>query len=133
MFVDASALVAMMTDETDAAALAGRLAANGGKPITSPIAVFETAAAVARVLALDVDIAQDAVARFLDLMGINVLSIPASAGPIALDAFARYGKGRGHPAQLNMGDCFAYACARYYRSPLLFKGDDFGHTDIVIA
>jgi ribonuclease VapC len=133
MFVDASALVAMMTDETDAATLAGRLAASGGKPITSPIAVFETTAAVARVLALDVDVAQDAVARFLDLMGINVLSIPASAGPIALDAFNRYGKGRGHPAQLNMGDCFAYACARYYRSPLLFKGDDFSTTDIAAA
>lgn len=133
MFVDASALVAMMTDETDAATLAGRLAAGGAKPITSPIAVFETTAAVARVLALDVDVAQDAVVRFLDLMGINVLSIPASAGPIALDAFARYGKGRGHPAQLNMGDCFAYACARYYRTPLLFKGDDFSKTDIAAA
>ncbi len=133
MFVDASALVAMMTDEADAAALAGRLAATGGKPITSPIAVFETAVAVSRVLALDVDVAQDAVARFLDLMGINVLSMPASAGSLALDAFARYGKGRGHPAQLNMGDCFAYACARYYRSPLLFKGEDFVHTDITVA
>lgn len=133
MFVDASALVAMMTDETDAATLANRLAASGGKPITSPIAVFETTAAIARVLALDVDVAQDAVARFLDLMGINVLSIPASAGSIALDAFARYGKGRGHPAQLNMGDCFAYGCARYYRQPLLFKGDDFSKTDIAAA
>ena len=133
MFVDASALVAMMTDEADAAALASRLAATGGKPITSPIAVFETAVAVSRVLALDVDVAQDAVARFLDLMGINVLSMPASAGSLALDAFARYGKGRGHPAQLNMGDCFAYACARYYRSPLLFKGEDFVHTDITVA
>ena len=133
MFVDASALVAMMTDEADAASLASRLSAGSSKPITSPIALFEAAAGVARVLALDVDAAQDAVARFLDLMGINVLSIPASAGAIALDAFARYGKGRGHPAQLNMGNCFAYACARYYRSPLLFKGEDFSKTDITAA
>ena len=48
----------------------------------------------------------------------------------ALDAFSRYGKGRGHPAQLNMGDCFAYAVAKTYRTALLFKGDDFSKTDI---
>ena len=133
MFIDASALVAMMTDEQDAAVFADRLSKAEKTPITSPIAVFEAGAAVARILALDVDVAADAVARFLDLMGINVLSIPPSAGPMALAAFAQYGKGRGHPAQLNLGDCFAYACARYYRSPLLFKGDDFALTDITPA
>ena len=47
-----------------------------------------------------------------------------------LDAFARYGKGGGHPAQLNMGDCFAYAVAKTYRTELLFKGDDFTGNDI---
>jgi ribonuclease VapC len=47
----------------------------------------------------------------------------------ALDAFARYGEGRGHPAQLNPGDCFAYAVAKTFRTSLLFKGDDFGKTD----
>jgi ribonuclease VapC len=45
-------------------------------------------------------------------------------------AFARYGKGRGHPAQLNMGDCFAYAVAKTHGAILLFKGEDFGQTDI---
>ncbi|MGH7046475.1 MAG: hypothetical protein ACREE2_08810 [Stellaceae bacterium] len=49
---------------------------------------------------------------------------------IALAAFAHYGKGRGHPAQLNLGDCFAYAMARSTRTTLLFKGDDFTKTDI---
>ncbi|MGH7246670.1 MAG: hypothetical protein ACREH9_01065 [Pseudomonadota bacterium] len=44
--------------------------------------------------------------------------------------FARYGKGRGHPAQLNLGDCFAYAVAKNYRTSLLFKGEDFDKTDI---
>jgi hypothetical protein len=48
----------------------------------------------------------------------------------ALSAFARYGKGRGHPAQLNLGDCFAYAAAKNHRRALLFKGDDFDKTDI---
>jgi ribonuclease VapC len=48
-------------------------------------------------------------------------------------AFEKYGKGRGHPAQLNMGDCFAYAVAKSRRMPLLFKGNDFTKTDIRIA
>ena len=48
----------------------------------------------------------------------------------AIDAFSRYGKGLGHKAGLNFGDCLAYAVARTHAAPLLFKGDDFVHTDI---
>lgn len=48
----------------------------------------------------------------------------------ALDGFARFGKGRGHPARLNFGDCLSYAVAKHHGIPLLFKGDDFRHTDI---
>jgi len=48
----------------------------------------------------------------------------------ALAAFSRYGKGRGHPAELNLGDCFAYALAKEREEPLLFKGEDFPKTDI---
>ncbi len=49
---------------------------------------------------------------------------------VAREAYARYGRGAGHPAKLNMGDCFAYALARTRKLPLLFKGEDFVHTDI---
>lgn len=56
--------------------------------------------------------------------------VTAEDGETALEAFARYGKGQGHPAQLNMGDCFAYAVARNLRTMLLFKGDDFSRTDL---
>ncbi len=66
------------------------------------------------------------------LAAIEILPITAEIGDLALDAFDRYGKGR-HPARLNMGDCFAYACARHYRQPLLYKGDDFALTDIETA
>jgi len=52
---------------------------------------------------------------------------------VAGDAFSRYGKGRGHPAGLNYGDCLSYAVAKQLRIPLLFKGDDFIHTDITSA
>jgi ribonuclease VapC len=58
-----------------------------------------------------------------------VIAVPPKAAAGAIDAFDRFGKGR-HPAGLNFGDCFAYACARSYRMPLLFKGNDFPLTDI---
>jgi len=49
---------------------------------------------------------------------------------VAADAFQRYGKGQGHPAQLNMGDCAVYALAKTTNEPLLFVGNDFSQTDI---
>ena len=52
---------------------------------------------------------------------------------IARAAYRDFGKGSGHPAGLNFGDCFAYALAKSMREPLLFKGDDFSHTDVAIA
>jgi ribonuclease VapC len=52
---------------------------------------------------------------------------------IARAAYRDFGRGSGHPAQLNFGDCFAYALAKSMREPLLFKGDDFAHTDVAIA
>jgi len=61
------------------------------------------------------------------------MPITAAEARTALAAFARYRKGFGHPARLNMGGCFAYAMARNPRVPLLFKGDDFPKTDIESA
>ena len=49
---------------------------------------------------------------------------------IARQAYRDYGKGSGHPAGLNFGDCFSYALARAKREPMLWKGEDFGHTDL---
>lgn len=129
MFVDASAIVAMMTDERHARALAARLESAAVRQ-TSPIAVFEATAAVARVLALPVREAGDAVAAFLELTSIDLVALAPEIAPLAVEAFARFGKGQRHAAQLNMGDCFSYACARHYAQPLLFTGNDFTATDI---
>jgi len=74
--------------------------------------------------------AAEDVSAFLGTAGIGIAPITEQEAMVALEAFARYGKGRGHPAQLNMGDCFAYAVARTHRTSLLFKGDDFAKTDI---
>ena len=68
--------------------------------------------------------------EFLRTAGVGTVSITSKEAEVALDAFSRYGKGRGHPAQLNLGDCFAYAVAKTYRTELLFKGEDFNKTDV---
>jgi ribonuclease VapC len=62
--------------------------------------------------------------------GTRTIPITGKEAETALAAFARYGKGRGHPAKLNLGDCFAYAMAKNHGAALLFTGDDFGRTDI---
>ena len=100
-------------------------------PITSPIAIFEAVLALCRKRRATVDEARRDVRDFLDLAGITVVPITEDEAATALDAFSRYGKGMGHPAQLNLGDCFAYAVAKNRDVPLLFKGSDFSETDIV--
>ena len=131
MFVDASALTAMLTEERDARELLARAQKHRVR-FTSPLAVWETSIAVARVLGLGVQNAAAAVEDFLILTEIEVRPVPAEARGVALEAFDRFGKGR-HPAGLNFGDCFAYACARLAGAPLLYKGDDFPQTDIETA
>ena len=59
--------------------------------------------------------------------------VTAEQAKIARDAYRDFGKGSGHPARLNFGDCFAYALAFSTGEPLLFKGDDFSHTDLASA
>ncbi len=132
MFVDASAIVAILTLEPEAGALADALEA-AREPITSAIAIFEAVAGICRKRGARVADAQDDVRAFLSLAGVKIVAISGREVETALAAFDRFGKGRGHPAQLNMGDCFAYALARNRDVPLLFKGDDFGRTDIAIG
>lgn len=128
MFIDASALTALLADESDARELLARLSQSNTR-LTSPLAVWEATIAVARVLGLTIAETADALERYLELMEITVVAVPPEAARIALEAFDRYGKGR-HPARLNFGDCFAYACARHLAEPLMFKGADFTQTDI---
>ena len=64
---------------------------------------------------------------------LSITAVTEEQARIALDAFDRYGKGCGHSASLNFGDCFSYALAKVCAEPLLFKGEDFSQTDISIA
>lgn len=71
--------------------------------------------------------------QILCLNNVSTIDFTAEHSDTSQSAFERYGKGRGHPARLNFGDCMAYAVARVANAPLLFKGNDFGQTDILPA
>ena len=131
MFVDASALVAMLVNEPDADQIALKM--KGVRSLmTSPISRFEATTAVARIRNVNVDQAALIVGRFLAHYGIRSASVTEDIGNAAIIAFDKYGKGR-HKAALNLGDCFSYAFARLHQVPLLCKGNDFPETDATIA
>ena len=131
IFVDASALVSIAAQEADALDLAGVLESDPVR-FSSPIALWETVAGLCRSHIFSVDSARDRVKGLCDLFGLQSVGIGDREYDLALQAYAQFGKGR-HPAGLNMGDCFAYACAKTHNAALLFKGEDFPKTDIPIA
>lgn len=71
--------------------------------------------------------------ELIDALGIGITDVSDEHARIARSAYRDYGRGSGHPARLNFGDCFAYALASATKQPLLFKGEDFIHTDVRTA
>jgi ribonuclease VapC len=128
MFMDTSAIVAILCGEEDASELAGRLAA-AQRRFTSPVVRLEACMVLASKLDMTPAQANALFEDFLDEAQVSITPINDKIGVLAVACFETYGKGR-HPARLNLGDCLSYACAKAYRSPLLFKGDDFSQTDI---
>ncbi|WP_084962461.1 type II toxin-antitoxin system VapC family toxin [Thermoactinospora rubra] len=129
MIIDTSAVVAILNGEPDAADYARAIA-------TAPIRRMSAATYVE--LAAVMERTRDPVASrhlddFLARMKVEIMPVTPEQAHIARRAYWDYGKGSGHKAGLNFGDCFAYALARYRREPLLFKGDDFVHTDVTPA
>jgi ribonuclease VapC len=131
IFVDASALIAIITGESDADRLADRLEADRPR-LCSALSARETVAGLCRSYKFSVPAARTHVRRFFETGAFEFVGIGEREFEIAADAYAQFGKGR-HPAALNMGDCYAYACTRANRAKLLFTGDDFGRTDIDVA
>ena len=125
MIIDTSALLAILYQEEDAIYFAEAIAA-------APMC--QMSAANFLEAAINIDVHGDAEAsRQLDVFirraGIEIRSVTFEQTQIARQAYLDFGKGR-HPAGLNFGDCFAYALVRDTGEPLLFKGNDFGKTDI---
>ncbi|KAB0679327.1 type II toxin-antitoxin system VapC family toxin [Aureimonas leprariae] len=125
MFVDASALAAMLLDERQARLLAGRLQAAANR-FTAVPCLLDTLATLSAARGLDAARIMPLFDRFLDAMAIRTVSLPASLAAPAAEAFARFGRSTG----LTPNQCLAYAAARYYRVPLLFADPVFAETDI---
>jgi ribonuclease VapC len=130
-FLDASAMIALMTGEGDADALADRLEGKGLR-LCSAISLWKTVVGMCRTSMFSVPAARTAMQSFVDLHDLRLVSVGEREFDLAAQACPDFGKGR-HPATLNMGDCCAYACAKANRAKFLFKGDDFTKTDISAA
>lgn len=134
--VDASAIVGIMAEEDDSEALAVRLQAlplGPGRRHASTVTMWETACALARIWNISRNEALAEVGEFLTASEIDPIAPDMTITKLAINASERYGMGGGRPGILNLGDCFSYATARHLKARLLFKGDDFGRTDIEAA
>jgi ribonuclease VapC len=126
--VDSSALIALLGMERESARLATALESDP-KRLISAASVVEAGLVIESRYGV-------AGGRELDLLiskaALSIEPVTAEQADVAREAWRRYGKGR-HSAGLNFGDCFSYALAKLTGEPLLFKGDDFSHTDISIV
>jgi ribonuclease VapC len=126
MIIDASALIAILRDEPEAGTFAEAIAGTNTRRV-SAVNYVEAAAVI--------DASRNPVAsrRFDDLFreaDLIIEQVTEAQARIAREAYRDFGKGSGHPAGLNFGDCFAYALAKTTGEPILFKGDDFSRTDL---
>ena len=133
MFVDASALIALLSGEREATRVSNALVAATSR-ITSPIAVLETALGLSRPDKFDRSIAElePMILEFLEIRDIEIRDMPpgTDATRLALHAAHRFRKGR---HGLNLGDCLHYACAKYYDVPMLATDSEFKQTDLDVA
>src|SRR5690348_1188165 len=129
MIIDTSALLAILRDEPGATAYAEAIQVSTSRRL-SAVSFVETAVVI--------DSGRDPIAsrgfdELLRAAQIAVDPVTEEQARIARDAYRDFGRGSGHPARLNFGDCFSYALARVTGEPLLFKGKDFVHADVIQA
>lgn len=129
MCLDTSALVAILAGEPDRAELLDRIEA---APIryVSALAILEGVMRLTTKFQVEPEDAHRIVQKFLGETETDILAIEPQTAALAVAAFSRFGKGRGHPAQLNVADCMSYACAKSRNVPLLYKGNNFAQTDL---
>lgn len=129
MIVDTSAILAIALNEPPRKRLVDLLV-DASAPKISAATVVEVAAVLVRRVAPE-DLRR--VERLIDQLGIETVPFDAEQAASATRAYREFGRGSGHPAGLNLGDCYAYALADVTDEPLLYVGDDFSHTDITAA
>jgi ribonuclease VapC len=129
MFVDTSVVVAILSGEDDARHWLERI---GEAPVrmTTALVVLEAAMRLSTKLTVEPMDAEESISELFREVQIEIVPIEADDGKRAVQAFADYGKGRGHSARLNLADCLSYACAKNRGLQLLYKGSDFARTDL---
>ncbi|MBI4922852.1 MAG: type II toxin-antitoxin system VapC family toxin [Devosia nanyangense] len=130
--VDTSAIVAILREEQDGAALAERLGADD-EPSMSAATLLEASIVLRTIDKKSAHFADEKLDELVRTSGLQVRPVTLDLANEARRAHVKFGKGTGHPAQLNFGDCFAYALAKSLNAKLLYKGGDFAKTDIVSA
>jgi ribonuclease VapC len=129
MVIDSSALIALLLAEPDADGFVGAIAGTSSR-LVSAASYLETAIVMQ---ARSGPSAQEQLDRLLADLSVSIVPFTRDQAIIAIAAYQQYGKGSGHPAGLNFGDCFTYALAKLTGEPVLFKGNDFSRTDIGVA
>ena len=128
MVVDSSALISILLGEPEADTLARALAYSADTAMTAANWLETALVITSRVGSQGERLLGDVMER----AGVQVVAVDSELARWAFAGWLRFGRGR-HPAGLNFGDCFSYALARQRGEPLLFKGDDFGKTDVTSA
>jgi ribonuclease VapC len=127
LIIDTSAVIAILKDEPEAPGFA-RAIADAAEPKISAVSYVEAAAVLDRA---EDPLAGRELDHLLEVAGATVEPVTVAHAKRARAAYRDFGRGSGHPASLNFGDCFSYALAIEAAKPLLFKGDDFSRTDVV--
>ena len=128
MVIDTSAIAAILFDEPEAASLEGKIA-------DDPIRLMSAATFLEATIVIEARLGDPGGREFdlwLHRAEVEIRPVDAEQADMAHRAWRRFGRGR-HPAELNYGDCFAYALAATHDEPLLFKGDDFTKTDVKLC
>lgn len=128
-FIDASALIAILAQEPDWGVHADRVDGESER-LWSPVSRWETIVGFAVRQDIKVAEAHRIVVDFGDRYQLRMVDIGTDEAELAAEAHRRFGRSSGSKAKLNMGDCFAYACAKANRAKLIYKGNDFTHTDL---
>jgi len=129
MFVDTSAVISIVCREDDHLDLLQRAHASPHL-VTTALVVLESVMRLSTIFEEHPSRSYEVVLSLFGELCITIAPIEPADGKAAVEAFAQYGKGRGHPARLNLADCLSYACAKNRNIPLLYKGGDFAQTDL---
>jgi ribonuclease VapC len=129
MVIDSSALIVLLGGELETAQFVAAIAAASSRVVSAPTYLEAAIVVSARWGAQG----QERFDRLLADLAIDILPFTHAQAVVAAIAYRQDGRGSGHAAGLNFGDCFSYALAKLHDEPLLFKGDDFSHTDLRAA